>query len=307
MMHGKGSTRIAVLLIASFVVVGVQAATFEVGQRWVYQHTGPRPGSAEPNAIDGQRILLVIAGPEPGRPHWVLQERYSEDEAVVGRLHVSEEGLTGFEIENAKGEVAQMIYDVPMAYPVPPLDVDKETIVENVLRVASAEFAMPVKVVTRRLADETLTTPAGRFADCRHYQTTTGSTINVKVAKVSLSEQRDQWYHESVNGLVKEVYRKDPVKFLAWSQEGYTATSVLVAFDTQEIEPAVAPAAPVEANDPPAGLPQDRRPIAAPSAAPVSGFPLWMPAAVVAVFAAAILILIKRPRHKQSTDFKGEK
>ena len=180
MMHGKGSTRIVVMLVASFVVAGGQAATFEIGQRWVYQHEGPRPGSTEPNAIDGQRILLVIADPQEGRPHWVLQERYSEDEGVVGRLHVSEaQGLTGFEIENAKGEVAQMTYETPMPYPVVPLEVGQETIVENVLRMHSPEFAMPMKVVTKRLADETLTTPAGRFTDCQHYRTTTLSTINV--------------------------------------------------------------------------------------------------------------------------------
>lgn len=127
------------------------------------------------------------------------------------------------------------------------------------------------------------------------------------MAKVPISEQRDRWYHERVNGLVKEVYRKDPVKFLAWSQEGYTATSVLVAFDTQEIEPAPEPVAQSEANDPAPAMAEGRSPTAAPSAAPVGGFPIWMPAAVVAAFAAAILILIKRPRHKQSTGFKGEK
>ena len=80
-----------------------------------------------------------------------------------------------------------------------------------------------------------------------------------------------------------------------------------MAFDKQEIEPVAASAGPPEANDPPAALVQEGPPVAAPSPAPAGGFPLWMPAAIIAVFAAAILILIKRPRHKQSPGGKGEK
>jgi hypothetical protein len=298
MMHSNGSGRVAVILvflIVSLLATGGQAAAYEVGQRWVYEHQGPRFGSTEPNAIDGQRTLLVIGGPQQGHLYWVLQERYSEDEAVVSRLHVSEEqGLIGFDIENDKGEVATMTYDTPMAYPVPKLEVGQEKTIENVLRMDAHELALPVRIVMRRLADETITTPAGQFADCPHYQTTTHTTINVKVAKVPVSEQRDRWYHASVNGSVKEVYRKDPVKFLAWSQEGYTATSVLAAFDTQEIEPV----APVEVNDPPVAAPETSVSPTLPPATPAEEFPLWMPAAIAAIFAAAVVILLKRPRAK---------
>jgi len=285
----------AVLLISSIIIS--PAAAFEVGQRWVYQHEGPRFGSAEPNAIDGQRIVMVIGGPEQGHPYWVLEERYTADEAVVGRLHVTpERQLTGFDIENDKGEVATLAYDTPIAYPVPPLEVGQEQTIGNVLRMESPAFAMPVKIATRRLADETITTPAGEFVDCAHYQTTTRSTINVKVAKVPVSEQHDRWYHASVNGPVKEVYRKDPVKFLAWSQDGYTATSVLAAFDTQEIEPLAAPVADSDANDSSVALLAEHTPAGASSPGPARTFPVWMPAAVIAVFGAAALILIKRPR-----------
>ncbi len=284
-----------IFLTVSVLAAGAQATAFEIGQRWVYEHQGPRPGSTEPNAIDGQRILLVIGGPQQGHPHWVLQERYTGEEAIVGRLHVTEaQELTGFDIENDKGEVVTMTYDTPMAYPVPKLEVGQEKTIENVLRMDAHELALPVKIVMRRLADETITTPAGQFTDCPHYQTTTHTTINVKVAKVPISEQRDRWYHASVNGLVKEVYRKDPVKFLAWSQEGYTATSVLGAFDTQEIEPV----APVEVNDPPVAAPETPVSPTLPPATPAEEFPLWMPAAIAAVFAAAVVILLKRPRAK---------
>ena len=297
MRHMNGSRRVVVAFLFLNLSPwggGSWGAVFEVGQRWVYQHEGPRFGSVEPNAIDGQRILQVVGGPQQGHPHWLLQERYTQDEAVVGRLHVSEEQkLTGFDIETKEGDVATMTYDTPMAYPVPQLDVGQAKTIENVLRMVSPEFAMPVKIVMRRLADETIVTPAGEFADCAHYQTTTHSTINVKVAKVPVSEQRDRWYHESVHGLVKEVYRKDPVKFLGWSQEGYTATSVLAAFDTQEIEPVLA----TEVNDAPAADPARPAETTLPEAISAGKVPLWIPIGVVLVFAAAVAILLKRPRH----------
>ena len=286
------------LLIVSAVAAVALPASFELGQRWTYEHQGPRPGSTEPNAVDGQRILQVVAaGAEPG--NWVLRERYTGEPNVVGRLFVREQaGLLGFEVLHGQGEVLKMTYDTPMPYPVPQLEVGQETTVENVLRVDSPEFVMPIKVVTQRLEDETVTTPAGQFVDCQHYRTITGSTINVKVAKVPVSEQRDRWYHESVHGLVKEVYRKEPVKFLAWSQEGYTATSVLTAFGREAVEPVAEPAPQSEANDPPAPVAQEPSAVIPPSTPHVGGFPVWLPAAVVAVFGVAIVILIRRPRHK---------
>jgi len=300
MMQARNSSRVGamVLVMVLFLGAGGRAATYEVGQRWVYRHEGPRPGSIDPNTIDGQRIILVISAEQKeGVNHWVLQERYTADTGVVGRLQVSDaEGLMGFEIESEESEVAQMTYDTPMPYPVAQLDVGQETTFENVLRMHSPEFAMPIKVVTKRMEDETITTPAGEFLNCQHYRTTTQSTINVKVAKVPVSEWRDRWYHESVNGLVKEVYQKDAVKFLAWSQAGYTATSTLEAFDTQEIEPEADPAGQSQRDDPPALAGEDAPPLAAPSASGTEGFALWVPVAVAAVFAAAILILIKRPR-----------
>jgi len=284
------------LLVALSLAVGARAGAFDLGQRWVYQHEGPRPGSGEPNAIDGQRIRQVIAtDSKQGQEQWVIEERFTADANTVGRLHVAEGRLlTAIEIENAQGEVAKMTYDTPVPYLMPEMEIAAEKVVETVLRMESPKFALPVKVVIWRLEDESLTTPAGRFEQCRHYQMTTQSTINAKVTTIPLVEERHLWYHDSVNGLVKEVYRKEPVKFLAWSQAGYTATSVLTTFDKQEIAPAVAP---LEANDSDAPALSDRVP-PPPLAAPTRGFPIWMPAVIVAVFAAAILILIKRPRHK---------
>jgi hypothetical protein len=108
---------------------------------------------------------------------------------------------------------------------------------QTVLRADAAKFALPVTTVVERLADETITTPAGEFPGCAHYRTTTQSVVDVKIAKIPFREERERWYHPSACGMVKEVYRKGPVKFLGWSREGYTATSTLLVYGREEVTP----------------------------------------------------------------------
>ena len=300
MMQANGSMRKAAVagLLMALLVAGGQAVAFEVGQRWVYEYKGPRPGSAEPNAIDGQRIRQVISA-ESAQGPWVIEERFTGDANTVERFHVGEgRRVTAIDVEQNTGELMKMTYDTPVPYQMPEMEIASEQIVETVLRMEAPDFALPIKVVIWRLEDETVTTPAGEFENCRRYQMTTHSIINAKVTKVPLVEERQLWYHPKAKGLVKEVYRKEPVKFLAWSQEGYTATSVLMAFEEQTAVPATPPAAQPAANEVDAPSPGDDAPASVPLAAPGRRFPLWMPAAVVAVFAAAVLILVKRPRPK---------
>lgn len=196
----------------------------------------------EPNAIDGERILHVIALVEGnGRRQWVIQERFTNDPNVTARLYVSEERLlTAVEIENEKGEAAKLRYDPPVPYQITELEIGEEGTIESTLRMDSANFGLPSRIVTERLADETITTPAGEFAGCLHYKSTTTSTFDIKIAKIPFTEERERWYHPEVNGLVKEVYRKGPVKFLTWSWEGYTATSVLTSFGKQQPQEGIA-------------------------------------------------------------------
>ena len=210
---------------------------FEVGQRWEYKHQGPRPGSIEPNDIDGERIIHVIGVvEEPKGKQWIIEERFTKDEKAIGRLYVNSERLiTTIEIENKKGEAVKLQYDPPVPHQVLELNIGEEETIETSLKMDSAKFSLPSTIVIRRLDDETITTPAGEFVNCQHVKTTSRSTFNIKIAKIPFTEERERWYHPKVNGLVKEVYRKDPVKFLTWSREGYTATSLLTTFGKEEV------------------------------------------------------------------------
>ena len=120
---------------------------FEVGQRWQYRHEGPRPGSVEPNAIDGERILWVLSATEgPGGTQWVVEERFTHDEKVTGRLYVREDGLLeAIEIENEKGEMARLRYDPPVPYQPEGMTVGDTRAILTTLRMDSTNFALPSK------------------------------------------------------------------------------------------------------------------------------------------------------------------
>jgi hypothetical protein len=284
------------LLVGSFgAAAGPEQAmpeSFAVGQRWEYQHEGPRPGNIEPNAIDGQRILHVISAIEgPEGKQWVIEERFTNDKGAIGRVHVNQQQmLTLLEIENKKGEVAKLRYDPPIPYRVMDLAVGEKRKIETTLRMDAVEFSLPSVITVERLEDETITTPAGAFVGCRHYCTTTASTVNIKIAKIPITEERQQWYHDSIHGAVKEIYRRGPVKFLTWSREGYTATSVLTAFGQEEVTPAPAPAV--------ADRPMSRRPPEAkPQAASHAGRALVLLGAI-AILSVSCLVLLQRARRK---------
>jgi len=288
-------TSLLIGLACSAVCAGqATAGPYEVGRRWVYRHEGPRPGSVEPNAIDGQRILHVISETqEQGERSWAIEERFTNDPNVIGRLHVNEARmLAALDIENEKGEAAALYYDPPVPYLIAEMEIGQTTTIETTLRVKSGEFALPATIVIERLADETITTPAGEFANCLHYKVTNRSTIDAKIAKIPITEERHRWYHADVNGLVKEVYRREPVKFLLWSKDGYTATSVLEIFDTAvpEVREAAAPA-PETARKP--GSRSADPPFAAAARLIILGG--------LIVLAAAGCVLIQRVRRKPPT------
>ena len=272
------------------------AAKFEVGQRWVYRHEGPRPGSVEPNVIDGQRILHVISRvEEQDETTWVIEETFTNSMEVIGRLYVDEaRRLTALDIENDKGEVAALYYDPPVPYQVAEMDVGRAETIETTLRVKSADFALPSTITIRRLENETITTPAGEFADCLHYTVTSRSTIDIKLAKIRITEQRRRWYHPRVHGLVKEVYRREPVRFLTWSRDGYTATSVLTTFDNVPV--------PVQAHAPSLVARTEkapREPMDSPAPASSHATTYVVVLGVLAVFGATGYGLVKRARKKR--------
>ena len=104
------------------------AGQFEVGQRWEYDHEGPRPGAMDPNAINGKRILQVVSQTErDGQTLWVIEERFTNDPNVVGVLYVDNMGmLRSLDIANEKGEAARLTYERAIAYQAMEMEVGEQ-------------------------------------------------------------------------------------------------------------------------------------------------------------------------------------
>jgi hypothetical protein len=269
--------------------------SYEVGQRWEYQHEGPRPGNIDPNVIDGQRIVQVISVSDgPQGKEWVLEERFTKSNDVTARLHVNpQQMLTMIEIENKKGEVARMRYDPRLPYRVLDLAVGATRKIDTTLKMDAVQFSLPSTITVERLADETITTPAGPFTGCQHLKTVTTSTVDIKIAKIPITEEREQWFHPRGHGLVKEVYRRGPVKFLTWSRPGYTATSVLTAFGRQDVPSAPGPAPQVRAQDPSA-----RESSGPPAAHPSRRGPRLLLLGALGALAVGSFLRIRRARRR---------
>ena len=217
---------------------------YEVGQRWVYQHSGPKPGSFEGEPIDGQRIAQVIRH-DPNDDLWIIEERYTNSSDPASRFRVDPNRMVvAIEIDSKDGPPGRLRYDPPIPYEAPELAVGQRVTIETTLHMDSPAFRMPMRLEIERLADETVATDAGTFEACRHYRTTTSATLDLKIAKVPMSEERHRWLHPHANGLVKETYRREPVKFLTWSRPAYEASSVLTAFGVASVADRPAPAPP---------------------------------------------------------------
>jgi len=224
---------------------------FEVGQRWEYEHEGPRPGAMDPNAIDGKRILQVVSQTKrDGQTLWVIEENFTNDPNVVGVLYVDDMGmLRSLDFANEKGEAARLTYEHAIAYQAMEMEVGEQKILETKLMTDVGNFVMPVSIEVKRLDDETVVTAAGRFEGCLYFEVATKSFIDLKVVKIPIKEMRRRWYSKKVSGLVREVYEKEPGKFLKWSWKGYKSTSTLVSFGVEEVDVKTVAAAESEAVD----------------------------------------------------------
>ena len=162
---------------------------------------------------------------------WIFQEWFTNSSEPAADYYVNQENLlTSISFKNNDGEEFKINYLSPIPYLIPDLNIEEKKEFESEMQFDSAEFSMPTTLIYERFEDQTITTPAGEFSNCQHYVINTTSLFDIKIAQIPAKEVREIWYHPSVNGVVKEVYRKSPIKYLFWSMEGYTAESELISF-----------------------------------------------------------------------------
>lgn len=206
-------------LVAAIVLIILVSGTtyaedWKVGEKWTYKHEGPRPFSDPSNTIKGDRTVEVtkIEG-EGAVKRYLMKTVWGTEDANPTTTYIDPNNMIHkIEIHN----MAILLFSppVPGLWSLKPGE--KQTVKTNM---DIGGFVVPIEYVARRLKDETLTVPAGKFEKCRHYeiissfQNEMGQSAKAKV---------DHWYHPKVRNFVKEVgimnYQDD---------NSHTGTSVL--------------------------------------------------------------------------------
>lgn len=208
----------SVAVVVWVVVASSAIATdWKVGEKWTYQHEGPRP-YADPSAkVQGDRIVEVTAiEGEDAERRTLLKSLWGTADGNPAVLHIDAKNLI-HKIDIQAMGVLRFDPPIPALWS---LKVGEQKIVKTKVDVGG--FAMTIQYVAKRLDDETVTVPAGRFEKCQHV--TIVSTTESDFAP-STKNKMDYWYHPSVKNSVKEVIITN-----FDSDNSYSATSTLKAF-----------------------------------------------------------------------------
>ncbi len=208
----------AVVFVAWVVFAsGAIAADWKVGEKWTYQHEGPRP-YADPSAkVEGDHVVEVVGiQGEGAERRTLLKSVWGTADASPAILYIGAKDLIHkMDIQG----VGVLRFDPPIPA-LWSLKVGEQKTVKTELGLAGV--VMRIEYAAKRLEDETVTVPAGRFENCQHV--TIVSTIESDFAP-STKNKMDYWYHPTVKNSVKEV-----VVTNFESGNAYTATSTLKRF-----------------------------------------------------------------------------
>jgi len=96
-------------------------------------------------------------------------------------------------------------------------------------------YTFPVNLRIKRLDDQTIEVPAGKFENCRRFKVSLSCTIepNVQdIRKTVVSLDTDLWWHPAVNGTVKEISQTGPFEYVGEILPGYIAKSALKSYSS---------------------------------------------------------------------------
>jgi hypothetical protein len=205
------------IVIAGLVILScgnVYAEDWKMGEKWTYKHEGARPFADSSATIQGDRTVEVIAIKGEGADkRFLLKTLWGTEDANPTTTYI---------------DTKKMIHKIDIEYlgalgftpPVPAiwlLKSGEQKTLKTQMDVAG--FSLTIEYLAKRLKDETITVPAGKFKNCQHVQII--SSLQDETGQTVKSKQ-EYWYHPKARNLVKEVivtnYQGD---------NSYTSTSVL--------------------------------------------------------------------------------
>lgn len=222
------------LMVAAWlavVAVGMSAAdSYQVGEKWIYRHEGPRPWTDPDVPVKGDRIVTIVSseGEEADRL-WVMKQQWGEEGEPTGMYFNREKQI----VKLASAE-RSILYTPPMPMDFSILKTGEEKTFES--RIAAPGNVNPatLRLEVKRLPDETLQVPAGEFTDCCHVQFKTSIIFTQDNQITTAFYRQEMWTNPKVNGIVKEIYTFDPVNAGGRMIKGYQSVSELKSYTPPE-------------------------------------------------------------------------
>ena len=215
-MKRRNHLWLAAIALALLATGSLWAEDWQIGEKWVYQHQGPRPYSDGSATVKGDRTmeLTAIRG-QDDQKRYLLKNAWGTEDTNPTTSHIRAKNMIHrIDIQ----DMGTLAFEPP--FPVFwTLEVGQEKSLTS--KTDFIGFAMTIEYKAKRLEDESLTVPAGSFADCQHVRVV--STMRSDMMPASTSRM-DYWYHASVKNFVKEIIITN-----YQSDSSYTGTSVLKA------------------------------------------------------------------------------
>jgi len=208
--------KVLLMTVALVVLVGgvAHAEDWKVGEKWTYKHEGPRPFSTASTEVKGDLTVEVIAiEGEEANKRYVLKTVWGTEDQMPTTAYIDPNNLL-HKIEIQYMGVMTLKPPVPTVWRLKP---GEQKTLKGTMEIAG--FSIPLEYVAKRLKDETVTAPAGKFEKCQHVQIMISSQDETGQP---VKHKQDYWYHPKVRNLVM-----DKVVTNFEGGASYTATSTL--------------------------------------------------------------------------------
>ncbi|GEM_PF-1204783 len=204
-----------------------KAEPFRDKEMWLYEHSGPRPWSDGKNRIDGPRIREVVSVEGSGSlKQWVIKEKWNDADEGANLLYYDAERKLHKQEEIGRNFTIRFEPAIPDLGVLNPHE-EMRYEIKAVMGDGGQGQSHPLVITAKRMADETVTVPAGEFKDCVKVESEHVITFETETGNIQPKLKLIIWFHPDANGVVKEMWDFMPVRFGNTERPGYQCVSEL--------------------------------------------------------------------------------
>lgn len=231
------------ILVLCFSWVSAVAETkrpYRVGEKWVYEHQGPKVEGWrfvwDLNPFECEQTREVISVKKNGeKNNWVIKESYNPKSPRYVHHYIDDDHYMVKTVTFSEMVQQKAINEPGYPFDYATLKIGEEKEFKSQITGGPFYENYPVIVNFKRLEDQTVEVPAGKYFDCRHFKINVSYTVTWPEettiwTETSVNKDIDMWYHPEVNGIVKKITRSGPFEHFAEIRDGYTVTSVLKSY-----------------------------------------------------------------------------